>query len=227
MRFLVNILSENHLEDIEQIVIIRLWLKCSTLSTSAREDIRQLTRIVLTLPDFKLLCNTTETEMLTAKEPLSVFFASCGKLYDAASDQTRKQIGEHLQSALIGFEKWIPMSESPPAIFKIHIVIALIIFNCSSIVYVRSKPTCFFSVIMNHYILPLPLLMGKTQKLISIQAVHKVWHLIAGGIEKLDYQSDAQLQKVFTDLIVKWIPQFRLVCFSFFINIYFIYNDMS
>lgn len=53
--------------------------------------------------------------------------------------------------------------------------------------------------------------MGKTQKLISIQAVHRIWHLIVGGIEKLDYQSDAQLQKVFTDLIVKWIPQFRLV----------------
>lgn len=76
----------------------------------------------------------------------------------------------------------------------------------------QSKPTCFFSVIMNHYLLPLSLLVGKTQKLITIQAVHKVWHLIIGGIEKLDYQSDAQLQKVFTDLIVKWIPQFRLVC---------------
>lgn len=56
--------------------------------------------------------------------------------------------------------------------------------------------------------------MGKPQKLISTQAVHKVWHLIVGGIEKLDYQSDAQLQKVFTDLIVKWIPQFRLVRFN-------------
>lgn len=54
--------------------------------------------------------------------------------------------------------------------------------------------------------------MGKPQKLISIQAVYKIWHLIVGGIEQLDYQSDAQLQKVFTDLIVKWVPQFRLVC---------------
>lgn len=63
---------------------------------------------------------------------------------------------------------------------------------------------------MNHYILPLPLLIGKPEKL-SIQAVHRIWHLIAGGIAKLDYQSDAQLQKVFTDLVVKWIPPFRLV----------------
>lgn len=75
----------------------------------------------------------------------------------------------------------------------------------------QSKPTCFFSVIMNHYILPLPLLTGKPQKLVSVQAVHKVWNLIVGGIEKLDYQADAQLQKVLTDLVVKWIPQFRSV----------------
>lgn len=73
---------------------------------------------------------------------------------------------------------------------------------------------------MNHYILPLPLLVGKTQKMISIQAVHKVWHLIVGGIETLDYQSDAQLQKVFTDLIVKWIPQFRSVCSVIYFSLF-------
>lgn len=96
-----------------------------------------MTKIVLTLSDFQLLCKTTESEILSAKEPMSVFFASCGKLYESASDQTRKQIADNLHQALTGFEKWIPMSETPPAIFKIHIVIALIIFNCSSIVYVR------------------------------------------------------------------------------------------
>lgn len=101
------------------------------------QDIRQLTKIVLTLSEFQLLCNTTETEILTAKEPLSVFFASCGKLHEHASDQMKNQIADRLQIALNGFEKWIPMSESPPAIFKIHIVIALIIFSCSPIVYVR------------------------------------------------------------------------------------------
>lgn len=82
----------------------------------------------------------------------------------------------------------------------------------------QSKPTCFFNVIMNHYILPLSLLMGKQQKPISIQAVHKIWHLIVGGIEKIDYKSDAHLQKVFTDLIVKWVPQFRLMAMQRFVS---------
>lgn len=101
------------------------------------QDVRQLTRIVQKLSDFQLLCNATESEILGAKEPLNVFLASCGRLYDSASDRTQKQIADLLQAALLGFEKWVPMSESPPAIYKIHIVIGLIIFNCAPMVYVR------------------------------------------------------------------------------------------
>lgn len=101
-----------------------------------------MTKIVLKLSDFQLLCKTTESEMFNAKEPLSVFFASCGQLYESAQDQLKKQISDRLQAALAGFEKWVPISESPPAIFKIHVVIALIIFNCSPIVYVRVSWKC-------------------------------------------------------------------------------------
>lgn len=71
---------------------------------------------------------------------------------------------------------------------------------------------------MNHYILPLPLLVGKQQKPLSIQGVHKVWHLIVGGIEKIDYSSDAHLEKVLTDLIVKWTPQFRTMTVQRFVS---------
>lgn len=56
--------------------------------------------------------------------------------------------------------------------------------------------------------------MEKQQKPITIQAINKVWQLIVGGIEKIDFNSDPNLQKNLTDLIVKWIPQFRLVFFE-------------
>lgn len=102
------------------------------------QDLRRLTTIALGLSKFKLLCETTEVEMFGAREPLSVFFASCGRLYDFTQvEATKKEIADNLQAALMGFEKWIPMSDSPPVLFKIHIVIALVIFNCSQIVYVR------------------------------------------------------------------------------------------
>lgn len=88
---------------------------------------------------FKLLCDATPDEVITAKEPLSIFFSTCGKMYQAADDAKRKQIAINFQAALSGFEKWVPLTESPPAIFKIHIVIALIVFNCPHIVYTRVR----------------------------------------------------------------------------------------
>lgn len=60
--------------------------------------------------------------------------------------------------------------------------------------------------------------MGKQQKTLSIQGVHKVWHLIVGGIEKIDYKADAHLEKVLTDLIVKWTPQFRTMTVQRFVS---------
>lgn len=95
----------------------------------------------MNLSDFRVMCNATEQEMLDAKEPLSIFFSACGHAYDSAPDAVRKTIADHLQASILGFEKLIPISETPPTIFKMHIVIALIIFNCSPIVYVRVSQT--------------------------------------------------------------------------------------
>lgn len=87
--------------------------------------------------EFRKLCSSSEIELLQSREPLSVFFATCGKMYNEANDEGKKTLTELLRLALDGFEKWIPISDSPPAIFKIHIALALVIFHCAPMVYVR------------------------------------------------------------------------------------------
>lgn len=87
--------------------------------------------------EFRRLCPSSEADILNSKEPLSVYFATCGKMYNAANEDVKKTITEYLRLALDGFEKWIPISESPPAIFKIHITLAWVIFHCAPMVYVR------------------------------------------------------------------------------------------
>lgn len=54
----------------------------------------------------------------------------------------RKNIADRLQNCIVGFEKWTPVSETPQTIMKQFIVIALIIFNCAPIVYVRVSIHC-------------------------------------------------------------------------------------
>lgn len=92
---------------------------------------------MIKLPAFKALCNADAEEVLDVKEPLSTFFSYCGKRYHTSSEDERKNIAYILQTALSGFEKLTPISESPPTMIKIHVVIGLIIFNCAPIVYVH------------------------------------------------------------------------------------------
>lgn len=142
VKFLVSILSTDKWKRIDQIALIRLWIKCSTLSTTANEDLNQLARTVVKLPEFRVLCDVPEQGIIDAKEPLSVFFSACGKAYESSTDASvRRAIADRLQAAIAGFEKWTPLSETPPAILKIHIVIGIIIFHCSPIVYVRVSIT--------------------------------------------------------------------------------------
>lgn len=66
---------------------------------------------------------------------------------------------------------------------------------------------------MFHFILPSHLLTGRPQKPQHVQAVHKIWHLLLMGIEKLDFKNDKHLIMIVTNLIEKWLPHFKSVSF--------------
>lgn len=89
------------------------------------------------LSKFKAVCNKDEGEFIAAKEPLSLFFGGCSKSYEDATEPEKRIIAEILQNAIIGFEKWVPISETPQYVFKVYIIIGLIIFHCAPIVYIR------------------------------------------------------------------------------------------
>lgn len=67
---------------------------------------------------------------------------------------------------------------------------------------------------MFQYILPNHLLTGRPQKPQHVQAVHKIWHLLLMGIGKLDFRNDKHLLLIVTNLIEKWLPQFKSVSIS-------------
>lgn len=75
----------------------------------------------------------------------------------------------------------------------------------------QAKASCFFNVAMFQYFLPTALLTGKPPLSHEAKAVHKVWPLLLTGIEKLDFKGDTHLTKILSDLIVKWLPHFRIV----------------
>lgn len=64
---------------------------------------------------------------------------------------------------------------------------------------------------MFKFVLPNHVLTGRPQEPHLITATHKVWHMFILGIEKLDFESDQHLITIMTNLVEKWIPQFKNV----------------
>lgn len=101
------------------------------------QDIRELTHLIMKLDSYKILSDATPEEFFKSREPLSVFFNSCGKKYYKSSEEQKKLIASRLQQTVAGFEKWTSMTDSPIVLYKIHMISGFLIYNCPHIVYAR------------------------------------------------------------------------------------------
>lgn len=102
-------------------------------------------------------------------------------------------------------------SGSDEAVMRIYTFIAITFLHCSELIYVRSRSSCFFNIAISNFILPGSIMMGLSQPRSTVIAMFKVWHVLIEGITKLDYVNDQHVNKVFTDLIVKWTPLLKIV----------------
>ena len=64
---------------------------------------------------------------------------------------------------------------------------------------------------ITRFIIPATVQMGKAPEQKLIQIIHKVWPVLIQGIGKLNFKTDQYISKTLTDLIVKWIPHFKVV----------------
>lgn len=123
---------------------------------------------------------------------------------------------EKMNNFMSSIEKYIGMTEN---LLKSYSMIGVIMIHCSQILYVKGKSNCLFNVIMYTHILSNSFLTGTSPTKEVIQAVHKIWHSLIVGIEKLDYKSDANITSMLTHLAVKWLPYFaKMVSISRFID---------
>ncbi|CRK99444.1 CLUMA_CG012613, isoform B [Clunio marinus] len=96
-------------------------------------------------------------------------------------------------------------------IMRIYTFISFTVMHCSELIYIRSKPSCFFNIAISNFILPSSLMMGHIQQPRAIiLAMHKIYPLLIEGISKLDYRNDPHIGKVLNDVIIKWAPLLKI-----------------
>ncbi|XP_046803254.1 protein MMS22-like [Lucilia cuprina] len=213
-QFLLKILESDRNTLVDHTTIMQIWLKSLVVLTAGNEDVAKLTKIVVKLPEFSSMTNTDAEELIQAKEPLCIFVAAVGKKYDNTSDYgQRNTISNNFNSYIRNFDKWLNTDfklEKSELIFRFYSFLAIVIFNCPHIVYAKSKITCFFHIAITRYILPTSIQMGKAPEGKLAQLIHKIWPVVVQGIGRLNFKSDAYLNKTLTDLIQKWTPHFKI-----------------
>lgn len=112
---------------------------------------------------------------------------------------------EKMNIFMSSIEKYVGLTDN---ILKSYSMIGVIMIHCSHILYVKGKSNCLFNVLMYTHILSNSFLTGTPPTKDVVQAVHKIWHSLIVGIEKLDYKNDANVSTMLTNLIIKWLPHF-------------------
>lgn len=134
-----------------------------------------------------------------------------------AQDIRKKfSIMEKMNIFMSSIEKYVGLTDN---ILKSYSMIGVIMIHCSQILYVKGKSNCLFNVIMYTHILSNSFLTGASPNKDVIHAVHKIWHSLIVGIEKLDYKTDANISTMLQHLVVKWLPYFAKMV-SFLIDVY-------
>lgn len=189
-------------------LIMQVWIKSLVLLTPQHEAVLALTPHVCELEEFRSL--GLDAGALENREPLCVFFGALGKrAQQQEALHVRMQLSHRLHAYVAHFEQWLPAAGDRPELgTRFFNFLAIVIYNCASLAYVRSKPTCFFHLAMSRFLLTTQLQTGTTPEPRVVQSVHKIFPVLLQGIGRLPYRTDTYLTRTLEQLIQLWTPRF-------------------
>ncbi|BFG02553.1 protein MMS22-like [Drosophila madeirensis] len=188
-------------------IVLQVWIKSLVLLTAQHESVASLTGHVVQLEEFQQLA--IDPASLAGREPLCAFFGALGRRAQQGDARIRMQLSHRLHAYVNHFELWLPPDRLRSELgSRFYSFLAIVIYNCPSLAYVRSKPSCFFHLSMVRFLLTTQLQAGVTPEGRLPQLVHKIFPVLLQGIGRLPYRTDAYLGKTLEQLILHWTPHF-------------------
>ncbi|XP_033168843.1 protein MMS22-like [Drosophila mauritiana] len=190
--------------------IIQVWVKSLVLLNAQHESVLALTPHVTQLEEFRHLA-IDPASLKGGREPLCAFFGALGRRaqQEEAAAHVRMQLSHKLHAYVNHFELWLPPDRSRSELCsRFYSFLAIVIYNCSTLAYVRSKPSCFFHLAMVRFLLTTQLQAGVPPEGRLPQVVHKIFPVLLQGIGRLPYRTDAYVAKTLEQLVQHWTPHF-------------------
>ncbi|KAH8332062.1 hypothetical protein KR067_011702 [Drosophila pandora] len=190
--------------------VLQVWVKSLVLLNAQHEAVVALTPHVVRLDEFRQL-SIDPAALEGGREPLCAFFGALGRRaqQEEAAAHVRMQLSHKLHAYVNHFELWLPADRLRSEMgTRFYSFLAIVIYNCPSLAYVRSKPTCFFHLAMVRFLLTTQLQAGNAPEGRLPQMVHKIFPVLLQGIGRLPYRTDAYVSKTLEQLVQHWTPHF-------------------
>ncbi|KAM8719613.1 hypothetical protein ACLKA7_005791 [Drosophila subpalustris] len=193
------------------VLLIQVWIKSLVLLTPQHDDVQALTGHVSQLAELRAL--GLDRAALQEREPLCAFFGALGRRAqrEDAVAHLRMQLSHKFHAYVQHFELWLPagsQEQQQQQQTRFYNFMAIVIYNCAPLAYVRSKPSCFFHLAMTRFLLTTQLQAGIAPEPRLVQLLHKILPVLLQGIGRLPYRTDAYLARTLEQLLLHWTPHF-------------------
>ncbi|XP_035792046.1 protein MMS22-like [Anopheles albimanus] len=205
--YLREIVTSSRMQELDERVIVRLWLKLALYYGA--QELRDLTRAVYRLDEFRALCDIPEYDLLeTDAVPMHLFLRHVGKRFRETHDGNEQlQLKMRLHHLFQHFDRWIP---EPTGIVRQRIlsVLVLALKECDQAFYIRSNPSCLYHLAFQQYFLPVSVLTDRQLAADYVEDMARVWHRVMDVLSRMAYQSDSVIGDRVINMLTKWLPQF-------------------
>ncbi|KAH8250470.1 hypothetical protein KR038_002614 [Drosophila bunnanda] len=209
-QLMLQVLEDGCLRRPSNATILQVWVKSLVLLNPQHETVLALMPHVAQLEEFRQLA-IDPAALEGGREPLCAFFGALGRRaqQEEAAAHVRMQLSHKLHAYVHHFELWLSPERLRSELgSRFYSFLAIVIYNCPSLAYVRSKPTCFFHLAMVRFLLTTQLQAGVPPEGRMPQMVHKIFPVLLQGIGRLPYRTDAYVGKTLEQLIQHWTPHF-------------------
>ncbi|XP_013383279.1 protein MMS22-like [Lingula anatina] len=200
-----------------QPLVVQAWFKCALYLFKDNDQMQELSRLILKLPEVGELFEHVEMEASDSYSTVLVqFIVALGQSYHKTEGLMNKiKFREHASEYFGDITRHIGVilkNAGPPEALKaVYVIGGYMVKHCAQFLYVKSKPDCLLPSLLDSLVLPHVLFSAsKTLNPSILQAIKDHLHLFVQGLGKLDVRRDQYIQRQLRTIFLQYLHRFPL-----------------
>ncbi|XP_077977684.1 protein MMS22-like [Glandiceps talaboti] len=199
--------------------IIHAWFRCVLLTYTPTEQMQELTRMLLKMPEFAEVVHQNVDSFdddSSTKVVLLQFLTSLEEQFHNVQIiqekfRFRGIVHQYLGDVIKYVSPTLKSTGTSDALNWMYFVCGNIVKYLSKMIYVQGKPQCLLPAILDCMVVPHVLFNpNKTMPDSQLCAIRETLHLFLEGLSKLDYKRDPYLQRRLKDIVMQYFHRFPM-----------------